>query len=147
MYMFNNVVKKKVITILLCLCLVIPVLQAFNVCYTPSVCYAATYSQEVKFSYKVGYGVDGRSNARFHYLKAGKPKLKLTTLKGASSSSPVKISIYSGDTYYATVSAPKTGTYQFSKSLSKGKYWLKIKGGNGYKGWITGSGTITPVYK
>lgn len=143
----TNIIKKKMIALSLCLCMVIPVIQAFNACYQVPVAYAATYSQEVKFSYKMGYGVDGRSNARFHYLKAGKPTLKLTSLQGASSSSPVKVSIYSGDTYYATISAPKKGTYQFSKSLSKGKYWLKIKGGSGYNGWIHGTGTITPVYK
>lgn len=143
----NHIIKKKTIALLLCLCMAIPVIQAFNTCYQIPASYAATYSQEVKFSYKKGYSVDGRSNSRFHYLKAGKPTLKLTALQGASSNSPVKVSIYSGDTYYATVSATSKGTYKFSKSLSKGQYWLKIKGGSGYKGWIHGNGTIKPVYK
>lgn len=62
----TNIIKKKMIALSLCLCMVIPVIQAFNACYQVPVAYAATYSQEVKFSYKVGYGVDGRSNARFH---------------------------------------------------------------------------------
>ena len=96
----------------------------------------------------IQYSVDGRSDYRFHYLSKGKPTVKLTALSGASSSNKVKVKLYKGNTYYGVVSFSSAGSKQYSTSVEKGEYYLKVSGGCGdSNGWIRGKGTITPVYK
>lgn len=140
-------IERKIIILLLSCCLIFPLLSLISVLPTENAVYAGTYSQNVEFTYKKGYSVEGRSNSRFHYLKAGKPTLKLSALSGATSASPVKISLYTGNTYKGSVSAKAKGSFVFPNSVTKGSYWLKISGGAGVNGWITGKGTITPVYQ
>lgn len=141
------IIKKRIIMIALCICMCIPCFQTFSLFYSPSVAYAATTSG-ITFSYKKGYSVDGRSDYRFHYLSKGKPTVKLTALSGASSSNKVKVKLYKGNTYYGVVSFSSAGSKQYSTSVEKGQYYLKVSGGCGdSSGWIRGKGTITPVYK
>ncbi len=140
------IIKKKFISIVLSVCLCIPCFQIVGLFYSPLVAYAATTS-DISFSYKKGYSVDGRIDYRFHRLSKGRPTVKLTTLNGASSSNQVKLKLYKGDTYYGVVSFSSAGTKQYSTSVEKGQYYLKVSGGCGDRnGWVQGKGTITPVY-
>lgn len=144
--MVNNL-KRKIILSIMVFCICIQCLQVIGLYYKFPTAYAATTSG-ISFIYKKGYSVDGRGDARFHYLKKGKPTIRLTGLSGASNANKVKIKLYNGNTYYGVVSFAKTGSKQFSVSVPKGQYYLKVSGGSGDKnGWISGKGTINPVYK
>ena len=138
--------KKKALLVILLVSMIVPSIQVVGLYCELPVAYAATSG--VQFIYKKGNSVDGRGDARFHYLKKGKPTIKLKGLAGASESKKVKIKLYSGRTYYGAVSFAKTGNQQYSSSVPQGKYYLVVSGGCGDKnGWVSGNGTIGPIYK
>lgn len=137
--------KKRFVSLVLCLCLAVPVFQVVTTIWNQPVAFAASNVSSFGYEYKSGSRVDGRANGRYHTLKSGKAQLKVTTAKGVDSDHPSKCSLYKGRGFYGTVKVAKKTTYTFSKSLSKkGSYYLKANGGNGSgnKGWVSVGGKV-----
>ena len=138
------ILRKRIALMMICLSILMPCLQVASLYVDLPCAYAS--STGVSFKYKKGYSVNGSKQGIYHYLKKGKPTLALTYLSGASKTNKVKVKLYGGGKYYGTLNFSKKGKQTYSCSVPKGRYYLIISVGCGYKKWINGTGKITPVY-